>query len=58
MSNTEQDRPGTVEDARETGDSQVEADAATKEDELDGLDGLDDMEFMLNEIENRIAPLA
>ena len=32
--------------------------AAADEDDLDDLDDLDDMEFILDEIENRIAPLA
>lgn len=45
----------TIHEAGQTEDSQViAADTAEEED----LDDLDDMEFMLDEIENRIAPLA
>lgn len=47
---THQDEAGTTEDSQV-----VAADTVEEDDDLDDLDG---MEFMLDEIENRIAPLA
>ncbi|HEU0086606.1 MAG TPA: ammosamide/lymphostin RiPP family protein [Pseudonocardiaceae bacterium] len=56
MSNAEHVPTETANEADKIEDSQVIATGSGEED--DDLDDLDDMEFMLDEIENRIAPLA